>query len=69
MVNWPNFANVVLNLGVAYANQDIKLRFLIGADSSTGAPGWDIDNINVSGITDTPFAALVPDADVCHVTP
>ena len=65
MVGWPNFANVVLNLGDAYANQDVKIRFRIGADESTGAPGWDIDNISVSGITDTPFTALVPEPTVC----
>lgn len=62
---WPNFSNVVLNLGTAYANQDVQIRFRIGADESTGAPGWDIDEINVSGLADTPFTALVPEAAVC----
>jgi hypothetical protein len=65
MVGWPNFANVTLNLGVAYANQDVKIRFRIGADESTGAPGWDIDDIVVTGITNTPFTALVPETTVC----
>jgi hypothetical protein len=66
MTGWPNFSNVSLDLGTAYANQDVKLRFRIGADSSTGAPGWEIDNINVSGVTGTPFAALVPETGVCN---
>ena len=65
IVGWPNFANVALNLGTAYANQQVRLRFRIGADDSTGAPGWDVDDINVGGITNTPFAALVPNALVC----
>ena len=65
MVGWPNFAAVTLNLGGAYANQAVKIRFRIGADESVGAPGWEIDDIGVSGITDTPFTALVPKASAC----
>jgi hypothetical protein len=62
---WPNFVPATLNLGAAFADKDIKIRFRIGADESTGAPGWEIDNINVSGITNTPFGALVPQAGAC----
>jgi hypothetical protein len=65
--NWPNFAGASLNLGTAFANKDIKLRFRIGADESTGAPGWDIDDISVTGLTNTPFTSLVP--NVCTVKP
>jgi len=49
-------------LGTAYAGKDVRLRFRVGSDESTGAPGWDVDDINVSGITGLPFTALVPDA-------
>ncbi|MFL5401167.1 MAG: hypothetical protein ACJ79P_24960 [Myxococcales bacterium] len=62
---WPNFGSVTLNLGAAFANQDIRVRFRIGADESTGAPGWDIDDISFGGITDAPFSALVANARVC----
>jgi len=62
---WPNFSNVTLNLGTAYANQDVKIRFRIGADESTGNPGWDIDDISVIGITNTPFTSLVAETGVC----
>ncbi len=65
IVGWPNFTNVVLNLGTTFANKDILVRFRIGADESTGAPGWDIDDISFSGITNTPFAGLVANAGVC----
>jgi hypothetical protein len=65
MVGWPNFANVTLSLGTTYAKQDVQIRFRIGADESTGAPGWDIDDISVSGITDTPFTSLVPEVSAC----
>ena len=66
IAGWPNFVPVVLNLGTTYANQDVRIRFRIGADESTGAPGWDIDNINLTGITGTPFAALVAEPAVCN---
>jgi hypothetical protein len=65
MTGWPNFAPVSLNLGTAYAGQNVKLRFRVGADDSTGAPGWDIDDISVIGITDTPFTSLVAETGVC----
>jgi hypothetical protein len=63
---WPNFAGVTLNLGTTYANQNVQIRFRIGADESTGAPGWDVDDITVSGLTNTPFAALIGETGVCN---
>jgi len=57
---WPNFSNATLNLGTTYANQDVMIRFRIGADAGGGAPGWDIDDIAITGITNTPFTLLVP---------
>ncbi len=65
MIGWPDFASASLDLGTAYANQDVQLRFRIGADSSTGAPGWEIDDVAVTGVTGTPFTALVPETGVC----
>ena len=62
---WPDFANVTLNPVSGYSNQDVLVRFRTGADSSTGAPGWDIDDIAVTGITNSPFTALVPNRGVC----
>jgi hypothetical protein len=37
----------------------VQIRFRIGADEGTGAPGWDIDDIAITGITNTPFTSLV----------
>ena len=42
------------------------IRFRVGADDSTGAPGWEIDDIAFSGITNTPFPALLPESSVCR---
>ena len=65
MTGWPNFATVTRNLGTTYAGQTVMIRFRVGADESTGAPGWEIDNIAVSGLTNTPFTALVPETGSC----
>lgn len=65
-VGWPAFVPATLDLGTAFANKDVKLRFRIAADSTTGAPGWEIDNINISGITNTPFSDLVAEAGSCR---
>ncbi|MEO8036727.1 MAG: hypothetical protein ABI837_19990, partial [Acidobacteriota bacterium] len=65
MIGWPAFANVTLNLGATYANQDVQIRFRVGADESTGAPGWDIDDVTVTGISNTPFTGLLPQTSVC----
>jgi len=62
---WPNFTSASWT-NSAYANQDVKIRFRVGADESTGAPGWDIDNITLGGITGTPFAALVGETAACN---
>jgi large repetitive protein len=64
--NWPAFVTTpTLNLGTAYANQSVRIRFRIGADDSTGAPGWDIDNIVFSGLVNTPFTSLVGQTTIC----
>jgi len=58
------YVPVNVNAGTAYANQDVRIRFRIGADETTGS-GWDIDDIAVGGLTNTPFAALVGNQRVC----
>jgi hypothetical protein len=41
------------------------IRFRIGTDEAVAQTGWVIDNIDVSGITNTPFPALVPEPSTC----
>lgn len=60
--SWPEYDLVYLNLGTAFSGKSIKLRFRIGTDEATGGFGWQIDNISFSGITNTPFGAVVEDA-------
>jgi hypothetical protein len=56
---------VTVNLGTAYQGQTVKIRFRIGTDVSVGAPGWEIDNLVFSNLTNLPFNALVTDGHVC----
>jgi uncharacterized protein (TIGR03382 family) len=62
----PATDTVTLNLGTALANQTFRLRFRVGSDASTGAAGWEIDNVAFSGIVGTPFPTLIPDPGHCN---
>src|SRR5690606_11724173 len=59
--SYPALETVALDLGTALAGQEIRLRFRVGSDSSVGAPGWEIDNIGFTGVTNTPFPGAVDD--------
>ena len=41
------YINTVVNLGPNVHGQTIKLRFRMGTDDNTGAPGWRIDNFSL----------------------
>jgi len=58
---FPARARVELDLGTALAGKTALLRFRIGTDGGVGGPGWDIDDIAVTGITNTPFPTWVDD--------
>jgi hypothetical protein len=62
---WPNFTTTVIDLGAAYADKDVRLRFQTASDNNTGAPGWDIDTIALAGVTNNPFSTLVAHNPVC----
>jgi hypothetical protein len=69
--SYPSFEDVAIDLGNKLAGETIEIRFRIGTDDGTGAPGWDIDRIafgtsSFDGITNAPFAALRDDNKVCN---
>jgi uncharacterized protein (TIGR03382 family) len=66
---FPGTETVALNLGTALAGQTFRIRFRVGSDSDTGAPGWEIDNVAFTGIVGTPFPTLVADAGHCVAGP
>ncbi|WP_394849506.1 M36 family metallopeptidase [Pendulispora brunnea] len=66
---YPSYVPVSLNLGSSLAGKTVKVRFRTVTDPGVGAPGWDIDDIAFSGITNKPFATVVDDTTkVCGGT-
>jgi hypothetical protein len=63
----PASNTVTLSFGNALAGQTVRLRFRIGTDDATGGPGWTIHDFAATGITNTPFGALVVDDGVCMI--
>lgn len=52
---YPNTDRISLDFGTSLSDKTFKLRFRIATDAGVGAPGWEIDDIVVTGITNTPF--------------
>ncbi|AKF79527.1 peptidase M36 [Myxococcus fulvus 124B02] len=66
---YPEFETVNVDLGLAYAGQTVRVRFVYGSDdgdSLWATPyGWDIDDVQFEGLVNTPFTAMVDDAGTC----
>jgi hypothetical protein len=60
--------SIAVNFGTLLANQTFRIRFRIGTDSGTGGPGWLIDNVAFTGLTNKPFPILVADGNHCAPT-
>ena len=58
--SYPSADTVTASLGTAYAGQTVRIRFAIGTDGGVGAPGWLLDDIAFTNITNRPFDLLVP---------
>lgn len=67
--DYPDFATERVELGTAFANQTVRVRFRIGSDDLAAAHGWDVDDIAFEGITNAPFPAVVADANACDNAP
>jgi hypothetical protein len=59
--SWPDRDREELLLGTKLAGETVRLRFRVGTDGGVGAPGWDIDNIAVTGLTNAPFPTWADD--------
>jgi hypothetical protein len=62
---FPALIPVSLNFGTVFAGLTVMVRFRIGTDAAASQVGWAIDDIAVSGITNTPFPVLVSEPDTC----
>jgi hypothetical protein len=62
---YPATDAVTLDFGTQLASMTVKVRFRIGTDVSFGTPGWDVDDVELTGIVGTPFPAQVADEADC----
>ena len=52
--NSGGYITTTVNLGANVNGQTIKLRFRMGTDEATAAPGWHIDNVAITGASCAP---------------
>ena len=62
---YPAFNTATIDLGTRFANQTLQLRFRIGADDAAAAKGWEIDDIQLTGIINKPFTSVISDPNTC----
>lgn len=62
---YPTWVTTTVNLGTAYAGQNVYLRFHFGSDPGSPAPGWEIDDLRATGLDNQPFKQVVPDRGSC----
>ncbi|WP_338867140.1 myxosortase-dependent M36 family metallopeptidase [Myxococcus stipitatus] len=74
--NFPAFMNYAVNFGTRFAGRQVRVRFRQVSDGGVGAYGWDVTNIQVAGVTNTPFTTRVAEsyagggsAPACNVLP
>jgi len=64
--NYPTpFIPTSVDLGTAYAGQNVRVRFRIGTDTLGYAPGVELRNIATTGLINTPFTSVVADRALC----
>ncbi|MFE8604835.1 PKD domain-containing protein [Archangium violaceum] len=64
-IGYPAFTKATLSLGTTYAGKTVRIRFRIGTDSSKGDTGWDVDELQLEGVKNTPFTTLEPHRGKC----
>jgi hypothetical protein len=62
---YPQRDRVSVDLGTGFAGKTVRVRFRIGTDSGVGALGWELDDLALEGIDNTPFTSIVADASTC----
>jgi len=69
---FPNWSTATVNLSTIFAGQSVRFRLRLGTDSEAGAYGFDVDDVNVSNISNTPFGAMIAetsDGTTCNRRP
>ncbi|WP_428267231.1 M36 family metallopeptidase [Haliangium sp.] len=63
--SWPATDVVTLDFGTQLAGEEVRLRFRIATDDVVGAPGWEIDDLEATGLLNQPFWGLGADTSKC----
>ncbi len=63
--DWPNTTQATLDFGTQLAGESVRLRFRVGTDAAVGDFGWEIDNLDAAGLTNTPFSSIQDHDDLC----
>jgi hypothetical protein len=50
---------------MALSGLTVQFRFRIGTDAAASQTGWLLDDIEVDGITNTPFPIQIPEPSTC----
>ncbi|HSR99934.1 MAG TPA: M36 family metallopeptidase [Kofleriaceae bacterium] len=62
---FPALQPVTLDFGMQLAGRSVQLRLRLVSDFCCNATGWIVDDVAVTGVTNTPFTALVPEPTRC----
>jgi hypothetical protein len=62
---FPARTLLTLDFGTRFAGQSVLVRFRLATDNSVAGTSWNIDDIDVSGITNLPFPSLVVEPSTC----
>ncbi len=68
-MSFPDRDDVTLDFGTQFAGKAVQLRFRIGTDFCCVGTGWDVDDVSVTGIDNTPFPGIVPEESTCSAEP
>ena len=66
---YPQFQTVTVKLARQYAGKAVRVRFRVATGDTVARPGWEIDDVNFSGIANLPFASFVGGGSKCNRAP
>jgi hypothetical protein len=69
ITGYPMMQLQAVTFGTAFSGQTLQLRFALGVDANATGGGWEIDDIQVDGLTAPPFIDVGPDGAHCKNRP
>ncbi len=66
---FPRADTVRLDFGTALSGERVRFRFRIATDPAVGTPGWEIDDLVLTGVDPPVFPSHVADEDDCSGAP